>query len=303
MNSPALSVVVGWQGGSATACLDALARQRGIGEDALEVLLVGGGAGAEGDPTAEPRRATRIPQPGGPGGGSLPRLFGAGAARARAPWVAFTEACCVPDPDWAASLLGACRGGTSAAVGGAVEPAADLGPLERALALCDYAPFLRPFQPGVLEPGGELPGNNVAFRSDALPPARRLEHEGFWKTFHCRALEAAGETLARDPRPLVYTRRRTRFGGIVRRRLRHGRCFGAMRARGLGAATRAGYTVAAPALPAILGVRTLRHLAAAGRLDVSILGLAPLLLLLHGLWVAGEWIGNAFGPGDACLHL
>src|SRR5438132_988303 len=100
--------------GSLAACLDALARQRGIAD--LELVVVDDGSlepGRVGAAVAGSKaRLLRSERPRGP---AAARNLGAGAAAA--PILLFTDDDCEPAPDWAARMTAAVERGADVVAG------------------------------------------------------------------------------------------------------------------------------------------------------------------------------------------
>lgn len=297
---PELSVIIALQDVRATVrdCIDSLLAQTSLDRDAVEIILVDGSRDGTGLVVAQ--RYPHLCLLRASGSVSLPRLCGVGIARARGRLVAITEGHCVFAPTWAASAIAAHRRSASPAIGGAVEPAPTLGPLNRALYYCDYGSFLRPLADG---PAHDLPGNNVVFTREAIARAGDTAATGFWKTFFCRALQQEGATLLMDSSLIVVYHRRLSLVCLIRRRYDHGRCWGAMRAERSGTASRVFYGMAAPLMPWILTYRLIRCLWPKRQVRQSLVRLLPLCWLIFAIWIVGEWTGNWFGAGTSCERL
>lgn len=297
MSRPDLSLVVTLQEPGAVACLESVFAATAAAAAEVEVVAVGDAKELAGLRRHFPRLETVA---AAPAESSLPTLQALGIARSRGARIGLTEAPCRLAPDWVEAALAAAEGAPGPVVGGAMEPASGLGVLDRALFLCDELPFLRPFEAG---PASELPGNNIVFRGEVARAAVGRPAAGFWKSFLLADLLAAGTVVWRDPRPVVTLARSPGFARTVRRRWRHGRCFGAMRAARLTAGRRLVYALAGPVLPAVVAAR----LAAGarrklrGRPDLTVA--LPFTLLWVGWWMAGELVGNLGGAGRSCAEL
>ncbi len=275
-------------------CLDSLLAQTCPPGVELQVVAVAGrasenaAAGLRGEGCLVVRIAGQEP--------SLPRLLARGIEAASGDWVALSEGHCTFAPGWLAAAAAAMRC-PAAAVGGAVEPGDLRTASDWALYFCDYAAFLPPLPGG---PASDLPGNNVLFRRDVLERLATPEPEGFWKTFACRRLAASGEKLLADPSLVVRYGRRLSTAELLGRRLTHGRCYGAMRARLIPGSRRLLYAVAAPVLPPLLLARVLRHAWPKERYRRQLVVSLPWALLAVIAWIVGEWLGNLFGAGQSC---
>jgi glycosyltransferase involved in cell wall biosynthesis len=126
-DSPSVSVVVPVRNGqrSLPALLDALAVQRGIASDDVEVIVVDNGS-IDATVSAATRHALRPTVVRERRLGSY-AARNAGLAVATAPVVAFTDADCVPDPAWLSSGLAAIEAGADL-VGGCIVTTASPSP-------------------------------------------------------------------------------------------------------------------------------------------------------------------------------
>ena len=282
-----LSVVVALQKKQPVErCLASLIGQRADGV-ALQIVLVGAPDAGWIPSLDPPHVAVRSPHR------SLPMLHGSGIAHAAHPLIAFTEAHCSFEAGWAEAAIAAMSDGCAAA-GGAVVCSPELRGISRALYWADYVAFAPPLEARAT---AELPGNNVVFRRDALPEDAHAN--GFWKSFHCQALERRGAAMKLDPALVVEYGRRISLVELVSRRYHHGRCFGGMRAREMSLARRIAATAAAPLLPFVLTARVARR--AVGRARIG--AFLHSIFVMNALWIAGEAVGNAFGSGSSCGEL
>lgn len=300
MSTPDLTVIVALQNSRATieACLDSLQSQSEVVPNTLEVIVVDGSQDGSGETVAQRYPTVTLLRRAGVV--SLPQLLGIGMAHARGRLVAVTEGSCTFDPHWAANAIAAHATTSNPAIGGRVEPAADLQALELALFFCDYGQFLPPLAAG---PTHDLPGNNAVFKRDVLNAGSDFAQSGFWKTRFCQQLEAQGHRLRADPTLLVYYHRRINWGELIRRRYRHGRCFGAMRARSAAGWLRIAYALAAPLMPALLTYKLWRRVWPKRLYRRAFMRTFPLSVLVLTLWSIGEGMGNLFGAGDTCEQL
>lgn len=125
--APAISVVVPVFNGEATLarCLDSLRGQQGV---RFEVIVVDDRS-TDGSASIAERsghRVLRLPRQGGPG-----RARNAGAAVARAPLLAFTDADCVLPPGWLSRIVAALADPAVGAVAGGYDFAASTGFVSR----------------------------------------------------------------------------------------------------------------------------------------------------------------------------
>ncbi|MCI0398181.1 MAG: glycosyltransferase [Chloroflexi bacterium] len=299
MLDPTLSVVVAAQEARLTiaACLDSLLGQNQVA--GLQIIVADGSRDGTADFVASHYPAVtlvRRPYPC-----SLPHLLGAGLALAQGQIVAITEGHCRFPPEWAEAVLRAHQATDGPVIGGAVEPGEGLRLTAWALYFADYGQFMRPLPAG---PAREMPGENVSFKRPVLAAAGKdFATEGFWKTFFCWSLEQAGHPLLAEPAIAVTYHRHIGLGQMVRRRLRHGRCFGGMRARDLSPGRRLLLAAAGPLLPLLLAWRLWRNVWPKRRYRRQFLLAFPLAYLAILAWSAGEWWGNLIGPGRSCQYV
>jgi hypothetical protein len=128
------------------------------------------------------------------GGPLVPQLWSQGLDVARGRHVAFTIANCEVSEEWAKSLLEGFKDG-AAGVGGPLECAADLTPIDRAIYYLRYSAFV----PARVKTGivaGDLAGDNAAYLATALQRHRDALSNGFWEVPFHRALRTDGGQLA-----------------------------------------------------------------------------------------------------------
>lgn len=304
-DQPALTVVVALQNArrTVTDCLQSWADQAGLQPGALEMIVVD--HSTDGSANLVERHFPVMTLIRAPQAASLPRLHGLGIERSRGRLVALTEGHCTVPPTWATEAIrchdAMCHGDQAAVViGGPVEPGRLATGLAWALYLVDYGQFMLPLAAG---PSQDLPGNNVIFNRPALASTTDLARSGFWKTFHCHQLANAGATLALQPNLPAYYHRAIGVRATLRRRYRHGRCFGAMRSASLAGWRRLAYALLIPLLPGLLLARTLQRCWSKGRHRRRLLRSLPWLLLLITIWLVGEWAGTLWRDGGCCDDL
>ena len=153
------------------------------------------------------------------GGATLaPQLWARGIDRARGQIVALTLASMAPVPGWAAAVRDAMTDGV-AGVGGAIEPGPGLTALDWAVHLCRYSAYLLPFSN---RPVSTLPGDNAAYRREAIERWRPLWAGGFWEIEIDAALVESGARLILTPAIVVRHGRSAGFLDFCRNRFAHG---------------------------------------------------------------------------------
>lgn len=221
----------------------------------------------------------------------VPRLWGIGLQRARLPWAALTSTDCVPADDWIAALVRAAREDPScAAFGGPIDPPRHGSAADWGLYFARFHAFIAP--PGEAPDAG-VPGENVAYRQDALEHAWSDPREGFWEAFVNRRLAALGETLCGRSDLRVRMADGNRLTDRARERIRHGLHYGSHRAVA-GGLERVLRIAAAPLLPLLLAARAgLRVGRRRPALMPRFLVALPWTLILFGAWSLGEARGYA----------
>lgn len=220
----------------------------------------------------------------------VPQLWTRGIRRARGEIVALTLGSMTPSPDWAAVVRRSFQE-QIAGVGGAIETAATMCALDWAIHLTRYSGYLLPF---AARDADDLPGDNAAYRREALESCRPLWNEGFWETAVDRGLRDRGERLRVTPELVVSQGASVKFPAFCRNRFLHGRHHGRDAARGRSLGSRWLRAAASPAVPAVLLLRIARRAIPCGRTRGFLRGL-PYLLLFLTMWAAGEAVGYLRG--------
>lgn len=227
---------------------------------------------------------------------TLPGLWGAGIARATGQIIAITETTCVVDHRWVATILQA-HEGPHAVIGGAVEVEGRRSLVDWAAYFCEYGQFMLPLVKGVVH---ELPGNNVSFKRWVLQHGQEYVQPGFWKTYWCRKLQAAGIELVAAPAMVVHYKKTFRLRPFLIRRFHHGRCFAGMRIAQDAALKRVFYALASPLLPLVFLYRIITAIVPKKRYLKEFVLSLPVSCLAIVSWSCGECWGYLTGPGDSC---
>ncbi|MEP6767881.1 MAG: hypothetical protein ABJC61_04385 [Acidobacteriota bacterium] len=220
-----------------------------------------------------------------------PQLWARGIDRARGEIVALTLASMAPVPGWAAAIRDTMKDGI-AGVGGAIEPGPDLTALDWAVHLCRYSSYLLPFS---ARPVSTLPGDNAAYRREAIERWRPLWAGGFWETEVDAALVASGARLILTPAIVVRHGRSAGFADFCRNRFVHGIRSGQSRRRAASRFTTAVRVLGAPLVPFVLVVRIARRAASRGYVR-RLLASLPWLLPFLAAWALGEAVGGCRSP-------
>jgi hypothetical protein len=306
--------------GQATGMVEVIVAH-GFQPDAARAILLpsppGRGAGDEGHgaasevgpgqspgPLVVPRPSPR-PSPGGRGRGSqiqappgsgVPRLRRLGLEAARGRVIVFTEDSCLARPGWAETWLAIFADPLLIAATGTVEHDDRASTLDRAVFLCEYAPFLNPSSD---DPPARLAGNHFAVVRDV---ALRLTDAEVHETPLLAAIRREGGLVRTVGAARV--RHVRRFGGrqAFGDRFRFGLEFGRLRTIGAPSLIRWAGLVAGPAIYASQVARLLRTMMASPRRFAPFARALPLTLALLAVWSLGEWMGWSLGPprGELC---
>ena len=233
---------------------------------------------------------------------NMPQLKALGIAATGAASLAFLEPKAVPEPGWAAALIGARAAAPAAALGGTVRFAGRDSAADQAAFIFEYADF----SAARLHAGRsrDLPGNNMV-----LPRAALLAHcgdilagEGLNKPFCQARLLAAGVPLQAVPGMAVSMTTAHRLSGLLASRMRYARCFGGTRIALARPGQRWRYRLGAPLVPVLVLVK---RMGALGRAETGPRrpGTLPALALLCLAWAGGEIAGYWRGAGSDCEKL
>ena len=236
-----------------------------------------------------------------PPGTLTPLLWSTGLTMSRGRAVAFTTGHCVASESWARTLVGGVERGATG-VAGSLSLAAESGPVDWALFYLRYSAFLGAGERDA-DAAAEIPGDNAAYRRDALERHATSFANGFWEVDFHRRLRAA------DPQTrLVFVQgAEVRFGPsaplatLARHRFAHGCHSGAWRV-GTGARSAWQVAVAAPLVPFLLVARIARRVLPRPSHRARFLVAIPVLLCLATTWAAGEAWGALTHNGLATLR-
>ena len=220
----------------------------------------------------------------------VPELWSRGIQKSRGEIVALTLCSMHPDPGWAEALRATFEEGL-AGVGGAIEPASKMRPLDWAIHLARYAAYLLPFPARDVE---DLPGDNAAYRRDAIEACRPVWAEGFWETEVDAWLRRRGQRLRLMPEMVVRQGASVGFLGFCANRIRHGIRSGRERSERFSLVGRLVRALAFPAAAAVMLRRIGRLASSRGRAEGFRVAL-PLLTVFLLFWTAGEGIGYLRG--------
>ncbi len=300
MTNPDVTVVILLFSGRAdlVRCLEAIRLQRGAG--ALEVLVPHDDA--LDDPADLAARFPAMQFLRFSGRRTPPELRARGVAAAKAPIVALVEDHCRADPDWCARIR-ACLAGPYVAVGGAVEKGFPEGSdtdtaLNWAVYMTDYSRYMNPMPAGSTH---SVPDANCAYKASALTPIREVWSEQFHENLVNDRLRAQGGTLWFAPDVIVREQRSLTLKDALRDRYAFGRLFASTRVVGSSLTRRLVLAAASVALPPVLVLRVGRNLFSRGRHRAQFFRCLPHLVLVTGVWMAGEMTGYLTGRAGKTL--
>ncbi len=223
-----------------------------------------------------------------PAGSLTPVLWGAGCHVARGSIVAFTTDQVRVAPTWAQTLLRSIESGAVGA-GGPIELAPGADPATAAAYFLRFSGFTPEAWP-TSAPARDIPGDNAAYRRDALLRHADLLRDGFWEVEFHRRFEREGLALQMLPEATATLVGPVAIGEMLRQRFLHGREFGSSRVR-RHAESRVKLLLAAPLVPFVLLARIGRRAWAAPQRRGRFLAALPWLGALAGAWAAGEAAG------------
>lgn len=284
--SETVSIVVGANGafGSVERCLTALEPQVHSG-GGVEVIVCGATPSDDTVRSQFPfaRFETRP-------GMLVPELWSAGIDLSTGTIVALTISPMEAADDWVATMRDRLGLGSHVdALGGAIDAGKGLRLVDWAEYFCRYAADMPPF---TAHESVDLPGDNAAYRRDALLRVRETWADGFWEPEVHRELKTTGSTLVHDPGLVVYQGRSAGFGAFVRQRLVHGRAYGHQRGVRFGVVRNFAGVVLAFGVPGILLLRQAGAVLAKGRHRGSLVASLPAMLAYDLAWAVGEARGH-----------
>jgi len=295
---PAVSLVVTSSDDTETLrdCVASFRRQGPA--SALEIIVAHGGSDHADSairarfPDVRVVRANHAP--------SVPHLRALGLLSARGRLVGMTEDRCTAGDGWLAAVIDLHARCGDRAIGGAVENAAGDRLVDWAVYFCEYGRYMLPLAAGSCE---DVPGLNVSYKREALSDFDDLLRAGTWEPlWHSRLLQRGG-TLRRDPRLVVYQRKRFTVIGFVTERYHYARSYAGQRLAGTSRLRRLVYACGTPLLPPLVLFRTMRELLPKRRHRPELLRAAPYLVLFALVWAIGECVGYALGPGTSARHI
>ncbi len=230
---------------------------------------------------------------------TVPQLRRIGFEQSRGAIVAIIEEHCLAAENWLAALSAAFSP-DYVVVGGPVDFRDDGRLRDWITYFIEYHSYF----PSASDAGSfEVGSANAAYRRQALESNVARLADGYWEaTLHPRLLRE-GTRFRRVPEMVVYHRGPFDYFYYLRQRYLFSRAFAGARRGTLSVAKRAAYLLAAPVIPILLlariGSRVFSKKCHQGKFLLSL----PLLIPALTSYVFGEWMGYAFGPGQALMEV
>ncbi len=224
---------------------------------------------------------------------TVPELRAHGIQKASRDIVALLEDHCTTHETWANEVRRAHESSYSA-IGGAVENSSDQSPLDWAIYLFDYGPFMLPEAPRV---ASALTGFNVSYKRLALEEVKAVYRDGFFEVFTNQELQRRGYELFLAPSMIVYHRKNYSLKNAIVENYHHGRLFAAQRTSAAAAEERIYRAITALALPVLLPVRVIMRTMRKRRHIAHLITALPYLVMLMSAWGYGEFCGYLFRAG------
>jgi glycosyltransferase involved in cell wall biosynthesis len=293
-SKPRISVVLASKVGAPfiDQCLNSLAKE--AAELEAEVIVVAAGRSSYAEHLAAAFPWTKVVHAADLS--KVPALRRRGVDEAKGEIVAIIEEHCSAAPDWLNRALAAHSTGIYGAVGGPIVDYDYSRLRDWVVYFLEYNGALPPY------PRGEtfdLNDANIAYRREILISHRNLLDDGYWPMTMHPTLISKGHKLLSVPDMIVHHRGPFNFGYYLHQRYLFSRAFAGVRAERQSAVRRAAYLVGAPFVPIVLlarmASRVVQKRCHVGRFVATL----PLMIPALIVFVAGEWAGYLFGPGDA----
>ena len=226
---------------------------------------------------------------------SIPAMRRKAVEISRGKYIFLTEDHCIPRPDWIKRLMEVIEQGYDAA-GGSIANEAGMRWAGRVAFIFEYSGFVLPLEP---RDTWALPGNNIAYRRDAIERARDAIAAETWEYFWHRSMEACGMKARMEPSVTMIHDLPIGAGQFMLQRYYYSRSFAAVRASTLSLPARALHLVATPVLPLLFLCRLGRNCMAKPSMRGEFLISLPLLAFYAFVAALGEAAGYLAGPGTS----
>jgi len=218
---------------------------------------------------------------------TIPRMRLRGITAANGRLVALLEDDCLVTDQWRQTIIAAHNQTDQPAIGGAIKPDNYPKLLDWAVYFCEYARFMAPLS----KPVAALPGNNVSYKREALPPVASLPN-GLYEVFLHWQWQQDGRTLLTHPNMEVTNINRWTATNVTRIPFQHGRCFAALRSKEKPIWNRLVRAALTPLLPILQVGRIIKEAGKRGRYLPKLILALPWIILFQTSWALGELAGN-----------
>jgi ubiquinone/menaquinone biosynthesis C-methylase UbiE/uncharacterized protein YbaR (Trm112 family)/glycosyltransferase involved in cell wall biosynthesis len=226
---------------------------------------------------------------------SIPAMRTLGIAHARGHKVAIIEDHCLAQPGWLRAVERAHRAGYQA-IGGKVENGKERRLVDKAVFLCDYAPFMGPVASGKVH---AIPGNNAAYDRSLFEQLQPELSAEFWESVWHARMRELGVDFYSDPEMVIVHDKSFGYWYFLRQRYLYSRSFAGARLKGSPWWKKLAYASATPLLPPLLLGRLAGTIARKRRHGLQFICSLPLLLTFVIAWAIGEGVGALLGPGHS----
>jgi glycosyltransferase involved in cell wall biosynthesis len=230
---------------------------------------------------------------------TVPRLRRLGVEQARGEIVAVIEEHCLAADNWLAALGSAFSPGY-VAVGGPVAFRKDSRLRDWITYFVEYNSYLPPWPDADTY---NLGSANAAYRREMLLSHLPVLNDGYWEAALHPQLLAEGAKFRSVSGMITYHRGPFDYFYYLRQRYLFSRAFAGARRPTISTARRAAYLLAAPAIPLLLLSRIGSRVFAKRCYPNKFLLSLPLLIPAMTSYVVGEWMGYAFGAGQALMEV
>ncbi len=225
---------------------------------------------------------------------TIPRLRYLGVGASHAPIVAFLEDHVTVEPGWAKAILEAHQHDCGAVGGAVADGRTDL--VSTAAFLCEYHRYMPPVVEG---PWDDLPGNNIAYKRDAINKYAYLLDNGKWESWINQELRAEGVQTRSTGRAVVRHIKPFGFLHFLTQRFHFARSFAGMRRDDQSWTRRFVYGLGSLALPLVFISRIFRAVIMKRVAPGRFLKALPLIVVFVSAGAIGEMIGYIVGSGTS----
>jgi len=226
---------------------------------------------------------------------TVPQLRTRGIESASGDVIALLEDHSYVDDAWAAEIRKA-HEMSYTVIGGSVENPAGQTPLNWAIYLYDYGPYMLPDVPRVAT---ALTGFNVSYKRKVLTEVQDRYRNGFYETFIHEELQRRGYELFFMPSVIVYHNKEYGLKNSIVESYHHGRLFAAMRTSTATLNERAYRVATSLFLPLLLPIRIALRTVRKNKHVKELIAAFPYLLLLLSVWSYGEFCGYMCREGSS----